>query len=112
MDSTPTLFLPPCLPASSSSSPSKLKPPGGSIMLQLHLSPRHSPRGPAPFSVFPHLDTWECVRNGPTRSRRSHSDVPPPSLPAHLPAFPALGGVGLRRVTRVILKHAVLLNGV
>lgn len=79
--------LPLCLPPS----PSPPHPPnsnlrGGSIMLQLHLSPRHSPCRPAPTGVFPHLDTWECVRMA---WRAAGVLIPTsPPLPAHLPAIP------------------------
>lgn len=93
--------LPPSLPplpvSSSSSSPCKLKPPGGSIMLQLHLSPRHSPCRPAPFTVFPPSGHVGVRQNGPTHSRRSPSDVSASSCPPS--RHPAVGGVGLRRVT-------------
>lgn len=65
---------------------------GGSIMLQLHLSPRHSPRGPAPSRVSPIWTRGSTSKCSDARPRHSYptscSNLP---LPACLPTT----GVGL-----------------
>lgn len=82
---------------------------GGSIMLQLHLSPRHSPRGPAPSRVSP---IWTRGSTSKWSDARPSIHIPhPPATSRFLPAFPpqvwdsAMSG-------GVIPQLSVLLNGV